>query len=518
MPLTTHAFLRSQGDRIIREWEALVAAEPRRIALPEPLLRDHLPELLSELADWLERDELVGGERMRAAAARHAAQRLDQSLSLAELISEFRLLRVTLLRLLLEAEADEQEGGTLGMADRVRELARLNSALDFALTDGIEEFVAERDRREREAAQASEWRRTDFLGVLAHELRNPLAPIHNSLYVLEKVPGDSEPARRAQDVIRRQAGQLARLVDDLLDVTRIARGKFELRPQALDLRGVVRSACDDHRSTYERAGLQLRYEEPDREICVEADPSRLTQVVGNLLANAAKFTPAGGVVTLRVEASDEGGVIRVRDTGIGIEPSEIEHLFSPFAQAEGARPREGGGLGLGLPLARGLIELHGGTLHASSEGPRRGAEFVVTLPFSRRHSAVAAAKDATALRPLRVLVVEDNVDSGDTLADVLRLAGHEVRVARDGRSGLEAARAFRPGVVICDLGLPDIPGYEVARAMRADETLRGTRLLALSGYARPEDMAQASEAGFDAHLAKPVAPETLTSTIANLSR
>jgi PAS domain S-box-containing protein len=355
-----------------------------------------------------------------------------------------------------------------------------------------------------DALRDADRRKNEFLGVLSHELRNPLAPIRNSIYLLERAAPDSPPAARAREVIRRQTEHLSRLVDDLLDVTRISSGKIALERARLDLCDLVRAVCEDHRSLFVRDGIDLRLDLPAEPAWVDGDATRLSQVIGNLLQNAAKFTPAGGQVVVGVRAAERLAEVLVRDTGVGMEPDEVERMFEPFAQAERSLARTKGGLGLGLALAKGLVELHGGTVRAHSEGLGRGAEFRVSLPGAAGPARAAAPGPRAAGGQGRlVLVVEDNPDAGQSLADLLEMQGHRVVLARDGRSGIAMARSIRPDVVLCDLGLPDVDGFEVARTLRRDEALRATHLVALSGYARAEDRRSARDAGFDAHLPKP---------------
>ncbi|HVO18167.1 MAG TPA: ATP-binding protein [Anaeromyxobacter sp.] len=366
--------------------------------------------------------------------------------------------------------------------------------------------VTER-RRTEEALREADRRKNAFLAVLSHELRNPLTPIRNGVRILRGAAPGSEPALRAQTVIERQVEQLARLVDDLLDVTRITRDRIQLRSERLELGELVRRTVEDHRSLFQGRGVDLRFTPAPDPIAVEADPQRLAQIVGNLLQNAAKFTPRGGHTRVAVEAPPGAGraVIRVADDGVGMSPELRAGLFQPFMQADTTLDRSEGGLGLGLALVKGLVELHRGSIEARSDGPGRGSEFEVAIPLAPPAPAPSppeAVASPTVRR--RVLVIEDNEDAGETLREVLELQGHEVvAVARSGADGLASARVARPDVVLCDIGLPAMDGYEVARAFRADAALRGTRLVALSGYAQPEDLTRAAEAGFDAHLAKP---------------
>lgn len=369
-------------------------------------------------------------------------------------------------------------------------------------------------KRAEEALVEADRRKTEFLAMLSHELRNPLTPIRNSVYILNQVKADSEQAVRARAVIQRQTEHMTRLVNDLLDVTRISSGKIELQRVRLDARDLLQKACDDYRSLFERARITMRVIAPPRPLWVDADPTRLSQVIGNLLNNSVKFTPAGGQVIAEVRA--QGGVaeVSIRDTGVGIEPEQVEKMFEPFAQADSSLARTQGGLGLGLALVKGLVALHDGVVRARSEGAGRGAEFVFTIPLVAGSDAGADPGPGSSGGSLRILIVEDNIDAGDSLAAILECEGHAVQIARDGGSAVALARTSRPDVVLCDIGLPDISGYEVARTLRADPTLAGMRLIAVSGYAQPEDRRRAAEAGFDAHFPKPPPLDELSALIA----
>jgi two-component system, chemotaxis family, CheB/CheR fusion protein len=351
--------------------------------------------------------------------------------------------------------------------------------------------------------------RDEFLAILSHELRNPLAPLRNSLNILDRadLAGPQGPqARRALEVAQRQVEHVTRLVDDLLDVTRIAHGKIDLHRTDVDLADLVRGAAEDHRAVIEARGVRLSVVTPQERVFVHGDPTRIVQIVGNLLQNAAKFTRAGDAVTLSLVRADASAEIRVRDTGAGIEPAVLKALFHPFTQAKQTLARTEGGLGLGLAFVKGLVELHGGTVSAASEGAGRGSEFTVRLPLvepARDASGGGAGTPASPAMRRRVLVVDDNHDSAQTLADLVRMLGHDAEVAFDGPSAVALARATPPDIIFCDIGLPGMTGYDVAKALR-EGGLRDTRLVAVTGYARPEDVKRATEAGFDAHLAKPV--------------
>jgi PAS domain S-box-containing protein len=380
--------------------------------------------------------------------------------------------------------------------------------------------VAAQDISELHAAHArleeADRRKTEFLATLSHELRNPLAPIRNSVYLLERAPSDSEQATRAREVLRRQTEHLTRLVDDLLDVTRISHGKIPLERGRVDLREIVRKTTDDLHSVFTQAGIHLRVDHVTAgPTWVEADATRMAQVLTNLLNNSAKFTASGGTVRVSVAARGGQAELCVVDDGIGMDPRQIEHMFEPFAQAEQSLARTQGGLGLGLALVRSIVELHGGTVAARSEGIGRGAKFLVRLPLAGAPGEPERPRPRHAgTTPRTILVIEDNVDGAQSLADVLELHGHRVRVARDGRSGIALARELQPDVILCDIGLPDVDGYDVARTLRREGRIGATRLVALSGYVQPEDRQRARDAGFDAHLAKPVEFDELMTAVA----
>jgi signal transduction histidine kinase/CheY-like chemotaxis protein len=522
-----HNFLRDRRERILRTWETLVLAEVRRVDLNGLAFRDTIPGFLDELADWLETGHAPGGRKLGEEALRHVFRRLDQGLDLGQVLREYRLLRQAILHVVLEAEQQEQERASgrdqRGLKDRVVELARLNAGLDVALADSIESFVGERDRRaraERERAEAevrdanerlreADRRKDEFLAVLSHELRNPLAPIRNSIYLLEHAREGTEPAARAREVLRRQTDQMTRLVEDLLDVSRIKRGKITLKRERLDLRDVVRKTMDDLRSLFEQGNLELRVEEPADPVWVDGDAVRLAQVLGNLLQNAVKFTGEGGTVTVGLDASDQHATLSVRDTGAGMNPGQEQRMFEPFEQGGHDVARTWGGLGLGLALVKGLVELQEGSVSAKSEGPGRGSEFVITLPIAEPPSPPAQTTYRPGPPSRLLVIVDDNVDAGQTLADILEMQGHRARVARDARSGLERARQLKPDAILCDIGLPGMDGYEFAKAVRQDPALARTFLIAISGYAQPEDCERARQAGFDAHVSKPPSLEQL---------
>lgn len=361
-------------------------------------------------------------------------------------------------------------------------------------------------------------RKNEFLGMLSHELRNPLAPIRNSIYILDHATPGGEQARRAQAVIARQVGHLTRLVDDLLDITRITHGKIQLQREALDLDDLARRTVEDHRAAFVAADVALEVVSAPKAVVVSGDRTRLSQVIGNLLQNALKFTPAGGKATVEVEADEARAlaVLCVKDSGRGVAPELLPRLFEPFAQADASLDRQKGGLGLGLSVVKGLVEKHGGTVAAASWGAGEGATFTIMLPLVPTAAPARGRRAADGGGPRRVMIIEDNVDAAMTLCEMLELSGHTVEVAHTGREGIMAARRFGPDLVICDIGLPEMDGFEVARAMRRDASLQGVVMIALTGYAGPDDVAKAKAAGFDEHLAKPLSVEALEGVLGRL--
>jgi len=372
--------------------------------------------------------------------------------------------------------------------------------------------VEQRKRAEEELRVANR-RKDDFLAMLSHELRNPLAPIRNAVHILKLVSTAEPQVAQCRELIDRQVRHLSRLVDDLLDVSRISRGKIQLRRERLDLARVVRTTAEDRSATLRQLGLALELDVPECPVWIEGDATRLAQALGNLLDNSAKFTDVGGRVSVRLETTENHqATVTVQDTGIGIEPEVLPGLFQAFAQADRSLERSRGGLGLGLALVKGLIEMHSGTVSAASSGPSQGSTFTVRLPVLPEPPALTQTLTHPPPHPngkLRVLVVEDNRDAAESLRLLLELLGHEVRVAGTGPEGVKLAHAWDPDVVLCDIGLPGLNGYEVAVQLRQDPVTAGARLIAITGYGQEDDLRRSQVAGFDAHLTKPVDPEVL---------
>jgi signal transduction histidine kinase len=398
---------------------------------------------------------------------------------------------------------------------KTRALERMNHELELRVaerTSELERDLAERKRLEQALVNADR-RKDEFLAVLAHELRNPLAPIRTAVDTMWLRPIEDPAVVLARDVIGRQVEQLTRLVDDLMDVSRITRGSIKLERKAIDLASTVRRAIETQRPLLDSRRQSLTVKMPNESLVVEGDATRLIEAVGNLLNNAAKYTDEGGRVFVTVEqAGPEEAAIRVRDNGVGIPPDLLPSVFEMFTQVDQTLHRAQGGLGIGLALVRELIEMHGGKVEGHSEGLGKGSEFVLRLPL-RTDLRVAEVK---AERPLpivpshrRVLVVDDNRDAAQTLAVMLRLSGGEVETAHDGPAALKIAEVFRPDVVLLDIGMTGMNGFEVARTIRSRPWGSGVVLVAQTGWGQDEDRRRAREAGFDAHLTKPVDQATL---------
>ncbi len=355
--------------------------------------------------------------------------------------------------------------------------------------------------------------------MLAHELRNPLAPIRNALEVLKLADVSPELLRQTREMMERQVQVMARLVEDLLDVSRITRGKIELRKAPIELRAVVARAVETARPLIDARRHELTVTLPPDPLLVEGDLVRLAQVVANLLNNAAKYMQPGGLIVLTTARQGGEAVVRVRDAGIGIASKALPRVFDLFTQGDDAAALSQGGLGIGLTLVRRLVEMHGGKVEAHSAGLGRGSEFVVRLP-------ALAEKPPRGRKPTegprgratgrRVLLVDDNEDSADSLAELLRLWGHEVRAAHNASQALAAVRAFRPDVAVLDIGMPDMNGYEVARLLRTQGGLNGAAFVALTGYGQDDDRRRSAEEGFRAHLVKPVDPGALRELLTKL--
>jgi len=399
-------------------------------------------------------------------------------------------------------------------ADRNWE-TKAEAASGEAMTLERNRFARLLERKQEACHELSEAGRhkDEFLATLGHELRNPLSDIISAIQILEQLSFPDAAAREMHDVIKRQSLHMSKLIDDLLDLSRVTCGKIALEMERLDLVSLVNNAIANHKLYVQRSRLTLTPKLPAWPIWVVADATRLTQVVTNVLHNATKFTDPGGRIWVNVDCDAAFAVIEVRDTGIGMEPDEVERIFEPFHQVESAHARNEGGLGLGLALSKQLVEKQGGLITATSEGAGRGCVFCIQLPLSQQPDVCVTSEPiaplAVAPAPHRILIVDDRRDARLTLSVLLERLGQHVMQAENGADAVSAAVRFQPHLVLCDIGLPDMDGYAVARAMRSDSRLRGVRLVALTGYGQPEDRDRALQAGFDCHLTKPISNDQL---------
>jgi PAS domain S-box-containing protein len=375
----------------------------------------------------------------------------------------------------------------------------------FAYTRCFTRDVTQQWQAEKTLIEADR-RKDEFLATLSHELRNPLAPIRNALELLDRRPCDATTMSQATGVIRRQVAQLTRLVDDLLDISRITRDKLDLRREDVDLNSIINSAVEASRPGIDAAGHQLQISLPEQPVLLNADSARLAQVFSNLLNNAAKFTPAGGVIQLEAKQHAGEAVVSVRDNGVGIACEALAYVFDMFRQVDDSLERSQGGLGIGLTLARRLVEMHGGTVNAQSEGTGKGSEFTVRLPVAvaKRSSKARQTVGEKPVAKRRILVVDDNKDSGDTLCILLRHKGHDVWTARDGVEAVLKAGELLPEIILMDVGMPKLNGYEATRRIRETPSGQDMFIIALTGWGQPSDVIKSREAGCSAHLVKPV--------------
>jgi signal transduction histidine kinase len=391
---------------------------------------------------------------------------------------------------------------------KTRELERLNK--------NLERRVAQRTEELEEAGR----RKDQFLAVLAHELRNPLAAIRMAAQSVGLPDSPQAERERWSMVIERQISHLSRLIDDLVDVSRITRGSIELQRRVVDIGGIVAEAIEASRPTIEDRRHELVVRLPEGSISVNGDAARLVQVIANLLHNSSKFTPKGGKITIAVERAGEEMVLRVTDNGIGIDPESLPKVFEMFSQVGRPLDRPSAGLGIGLALVRTLVELHGGSVSAHSEGAGTGTQVTVRMPclpaLLEDGSPARKRETPATLPPSRILVVDDNADAADALAFMLRAAGHEVSTAHDGLEALNISPEFRPEIVLLDLGMPNLNGYATAHRMREEPWGKDIVLVALTGWGQPKDRDRTSRAGFNAHLVKPVGVEELFGTLAEL--
>ena len=509
--------LQRQAQSLTDQWSKRAAEEqPHAARVHEQVLRDHMPEFLQTLGKSLA--DSTGPDAMphAAPAAEHGEQRWEAGWSLGEVIRDYQILRLVIF---------EHLEGALQRSLLSREVQAIGLALDEAIAASVSTYVRHRDgafrkleqdlREQAAALREADRHKNEFLAVLAHELRNPMAPILNSVEVLKLLGTSDAHIDQARDIVERQVKQMVRIVDDLLDLTRIAQGKVELRRSTFDLAAAVAEAIQTTAPLYEAQGHRLSVSLPKEPLRIEGDQARIVQVLVNLLNNAGKYTDRGGHVRLTAGREGDEVAVTVTDNGVGIEKEMLDRVFDLFTQIDRARPDSRGGLGIGLTLVRQLVQLHGGRVSVRSDGPGSGSEFVVRLPAVLPSGVPAKADPARqTTTPLHILIIEDNTDARLTLQQLLTLLGHRVDSAANGSEGVTAALAGRPDVALIDIGLPGMDGLEAARRLR-DGLANAVLLVALTGHASEDDRRAALNAGFDDHLAKPVDLDALNRLLAD---
>ncbi|OAI41620.1 hypothetical protein AYO40_02900 [Planctomycetaceae bacterium SCGC AG-212-D15] len=519
---------------LIERWiRRAVEEQPNATRVRHQALLDHFREFLQALGRSLTETDETHTNGHCFPATVHGEQRWDVGWSLPEVVRDYQILRLVILNHLEE---------TLDRPLGYREVMAIGLALDEAIAASVFMYTKSRDehlreveakrneldqqvqehlRHQAEALRESDRRKNEFLAILAHELRNPLAPLRNGVEVLSRHSTPDPTVLKIRGIFDRQVQQMARLLDDLLDVSRIAQGKVMLQKERIGLTSLLTHAAQMSEAVLKSRELHFEVVPPPADAWLEGDRVRLTQVITNLLNNAAKYTDRGGHVWLEGAREGNDVVIRVRDTGVGISAELLPHIFDLFTQAEWPADRSQGGLGIGLALVRRLVEMHGGRITASSAGTGQGSEFLVRLPAvpptaaGESPSSSRADGDGSTAPRRRILAVDDSADAAESLALLLRLQGHEVRVAYDGTTALKAAAEFQPEVVLLDIGLPRLDGYQVAQRLREQEGGDRLLLVALTGYGQDEDRQHSAAAGFDSHLVKPVDLELLRQILAH---
>lgn len=489
------------GDGTVRRL-AVAHIDPAKIALAEELARRYPPDPNADR----------GVYRVLRNGQSEMMEDIPDSLLEQSAVDEehLRVIRALGLRSYLCVPM-RAHGKILGALTFVMaESGRRYSSNDLSLAEDLAHraAIAVENAQLYQQLREADRRKDEFLATLAHELRNPLAPVRNGLQILRLASGRPEVMEQTQQMMDRQLGHMVRLIDDLLDLSRITRGKIELRKERVALTDIVQSALEATRSTLESAGHELTVTLPSRPVYLNADPTRLVQVFGNILHNAARYTPPSGRIELSAEQEGDRAVVRVRDTGLGIPPEMLSKVFEMFTQINRRLERSQGGLGIGLALVQSLVHMHGGVIEAHSEGANKGSEFIVRLPLAADRETLpttnSASEQANRHPAHRILVVDDNADAAESLALLLRIQNNEVWVAHEGLGGIELALRHHPDLIFLDIGLPGMSGYEIARRLRQEPELAGVTLVALTGWGQPEDRRRSHEAGFDAHLVKPV--------------
>jgi signal transduction histidine kinase len=527
--------LQRDVEILVERWSRrAVEEQPKAKRVHHQALVDHFHEFLKALGRSLAESDDSATFQHCLPAGIHGEQRWETGWSLPEVVHDYGILRLVILDYL-----DEVLDAPVGL----RALMAIGLALDEAIAASVTMYVNSRDgnqrqmeeeraqydrriqehlRQKAETLNEVDRRKNEFMAILGHEMRNPLAPLSHVVHLLEMPELTGEMLLHVREITQRQVDQLTRLADDLLDISRIAQGKVELRKERLNLLEVASHAVQISAPHVKMRAQRFEFVAGKEPLWLWGDSARLLQILGNLLNNATKYTHHGGSIRFSVERDGNSAVIRVCDCGVGIPADLLPHIFELFTQGEWSGDESRGGMGIGLALVRRLVELHGGTIKASSGGPNQGSEFEVRLPLLleslpslRLTNNVAAGNaPASAQSQRRVLVVDDNVDVANTMCMLLSIKRHEVRVAHDGAEALGIAEDFRPDVILLDLGLPVMDGYELARRLRQQQATKDAFLIALTGYAHDDDRKKSKDAGFDLHLVKPVRLDELEAAIA----
>jgi signal transduction histidine kinase len=493
------ALIEQHADLLTDRWaERALQEQGHATSAYRKDMRDHLPSLLHAIGRALANPAEAVPAAHTMLALEHGEQRWQMGWNLPEVIRDYQILRLSIIEFLDE---------TLESPLATREAMAVGLALDEAISASVIAYVGFQESQLRDANR----RLSDFLPVLGHELRNPIAAIFGAMEIVRLCRVNDQAMSDAHEIIGRQLEQVQRLLDDISDVSRIMRGQLDLQPIPLDVRELIRQSVEAIAPLMTEREQVVALSLPEQELLVNADAPRLRQVFSNLLSNAAKYTPAKGEIHVAAVRQKDRIIITVRDSGIGIPPVALPHVFEMFWQGPDVRHQ---GLGIGLGLVSAIVGMHGGKVSASSRGAGRGSEFVVDLPMAAAQrptidSPAPAVRAGTAELGLRIMVVDDHLDSGQTLATLLERSGHELRVVNDAPAALEHAASFQPDIILIDIGLPGMDGYELAQELRRDGQFRATPLVAVTGYATDEDRRRTEQAGFDHHLSKPVDMQSL---------
>ncbi|TCS39359.1 signal transduction histidine kinase [Paucimonas lemoignei] len=515
-------FILDQLDAILSEWEDFARTmKPASLTMTSKELRNHASIMLKIIAEDLRTPQTLDQQLSKSrgdgtrttetdAGEQHGIARLESRFTIEQLVSEYRALRASVLRLWAESNKSPR------VAD-IEDITRFNESIDHLLTASIVSFA----QATRRAAELEKQRKDEFLAMLAHELRNPLSPISAAASLLKVAKNDVAMTVNASNIIARQVSHMATLIDDLLDVSRVTRGMVNLNMELFDIRRIIDAALEQIEPQVRAKRHQLTVSSISGDAIVRGDMKRLVQVFANLLGNAVKYTPEGGLIHLRLKLNKEQVLVTVEDNGIGMSPEFVPHVFDLFAQAERTSDRSAGGLGLGLALVKSLVEQHEGEVSCVSGGVGKGSQFTVCLPRQSGHENQLERRSmpreqVAAGKALKILVVDDNIDAAQSLSLLLSSSGHQVLTEHQAWPALEAARTEKPDVCILDIGLPDMDGTELARQLRAFPETAKTFLIALTGYGQPQDREDALKAGFNHHITKPVNFANLLSLLASV--